>query len=258
MSEQQQLISVVMPAYNAQNSLQKAIESVLAQTYTKIELIIVDDGSTDDTYYVAQQYADKDTRIRLFKNEQNCGVSYTRRRGVSLAAGDLIAFLDSDDVWVSNKLQEQVDVIHTDSADLVYTGSAFMTDKEEKIDWVMHIPKTVTYRQLLRQNVISNSSVLIKKTVYEQYAVMDDTIHEDFACWLLCLRDGKVAVGIDLPLLVYRISGKSKSGNKVKAAKMNWRTYRCVGLSVIESLFYEIAYMFNGFRKYTKLWTAIK
>lgn len=248
------LVSVVMPAYNAEKTIKTAIQSVLTQTHQNIELIVINDCSTDNTANVAKIYAANDSRVRLLENETNQGVSFTRMRGVEVAKGDLIAFLDSDDAWQPQKLEKQVLLQKETNAQLLFTGSAFMNADGEPLDWILHVPQTIGYKQLLKQNVISNSSVLIKKDAYLRCAVANDDMHEDFACWLRFLREGNVAYGIDEPLLIYRLSANSKSGNKFKAAKMNWNTYKAVGLSSLQAIYYMGWYTVKGITKYKKLY----
>ena len=243
------LVSVIMPAYNAGKYIGKAIESVQAQTYTNWELIVIDDASTDDTRQIVSQYCETDRRIKLVCNPNNQGVSHTRKNGVNAAQGDWIAFLDSDDSWVTDKLQKQLDCQERNNAKLVFTGSGFMDSEGEPMDWILHVPEKIEYRQLLKQNLISNSSVLIEKKAYQECAVIADDMHEDFACWLRFLRKGNIAYGIDEPLLTYRLSAKSKSGNKLKAAKMNWKTYRAVGLNALQACYYMLWYTVKSLMK---------
>lgn len=247
------LISIIMAAYNAEKTIEQAINSVLSQTYTNFELLVVNDCSTDRTAELVKSIAAKDSRVRLISNVKNNGVSYTRKHGLEEAKGSWIAILDSDDAWAPEKLEKQIDFQRRTNADLLFTGSAFMDSEGHPIDWCLHAPKEVTYRQLLKQNVLSNSSALVRKELYAKYYAIGDGMHEDFAIWLSILKEGKKAYGVDEPLLIYRIAKSSKSGNKVKAARMNWNTYRYVGLNLMEAIYYECWYIFNGIRKYRNL-----
>lgn len=102
------LVSVIMPAYNAEKYIEEAVSSVLSQTYKNWELLILDDCSSDCTAEIAEYFASLDTRIRLLRNPQNMGVAKTRNRGFDIAKGEWIALLDSDDVWHSDKLEKQL------------------------------------------------------------------------------------------------------------------------------------------------------
>lgn len=253
MSEGISYISVVMPAYNAEKTLAQAVESVLAQTWKHFELIIVDDGSQDRTVAIAREFAERDGRVRLLCNERNSGVCYTRHRGVTEAKGDWIAFLDSDDLWLPEKLEKQVALQARTGGKLLFTGSGFMNADGQKKDWVLHVPERIGYRRLLKQNLVSNSSVLVRKECFAASEVHGNNMHEDFACWLCLTRGGEYAYGVDEPLLTYRLSASSKSGNKRKAAVMNWNTYRAVGLSLPYAMYNMFFYTVNGIRKYWHL-----
>lgn len=252
-----ELVSVIMPAYNAENTLAMAVDSVLSQTYKNLELIIINDCSKDNTGLLAERYAQIDNRVVVLTNDKNSGVSVTRHNGVQAAKGKWIAFLDSDDAWTPNKLEKQFKVQKKNNAKLIFTGSAFMDLDGNRKDWILHVPEKIGYRKLLKQNLISNSSVLIEKVLYQKYEVIGDNMHEDFACWLKILRTGEVAYGIDEPMLIYRLSTNSKSGNKFKAARMNWNAYRISGLDTFSSMYFMIFYAVNGMRKYFRLRDAL-
>ena len=251
-------ISIIMAAYNAEETIEPAIHSVLSQTYPDFELLVVNDCSTDKTAMLVEAIAEKDDRVRLIPNEKNRGVSYTRKHGLEEAKGEWIAILDSDDAWAPEKLEKQIELQEKTNAELLFTGSAFMDADGRPINWYLHAPAEVTYRQLLKQNVLSNSSALVRKELYAKYYAVGDEMHEDFAIWLSILKEGRKAYGVDEPLLIYRIAKSSKSGNKIKAARMNWNTYRYVGLNPVEALYYECWYMAKNIVKYANLKAAGK
>lgn len=247
------LISIIMAAYNAEKTIERAISSALNQTYHNFELIVVDDCSRDGTVRLVENIIKRDNRVRLILNDKNSGVSYTRKHGLDEAKGTWVAILDSDDAWMPEKLSRQIELQKKMNADIVFTGSAFMNSDGKPINWYFHAPKEVTYSQLLKQNVLSNSSALVRKELYAKHYAFGDRMHEDFAIWLGILKEGRKAYGVDEPLLIYRIAKSSKSGNKIKSAKMNWNTYRYVGLNPIVALYYEIWYIINGLLKYKNL-----
>lgn len=244
------LVSVIMPAYNCEKYVTDSIKSVLGQTYSKLEIIVIDDGSIDDTVNIIEEFAKKDKRIKFYKNDKNQGVSVTRNRGVSLSNGEWIAYLDSDDIWVKDKIEKQLTIAKKTGVDFIFNGSSFIDEQGEPYEWILHVPEKITYKELLKQNVISCSSVLIKKHYVEKIKMERDDIHEDFGTWLRILKNGTYAYGINEPLLVYRISSNSKSGNKIKSLLMNYNTYRYVGLNPISSLYYLVWYVVRGLRKY--------
>ena len=248
-------VSVVMPAYNCEATLQESVESVLRQTAENWELLILDDSSRDGTFKLMRRLAELDSRIRIFRNDRNMGVGRTRNRGVGLAEGDWIAFLDSDDLWTQDKLEKQLSLLASfPGTGLFYTGSSFIRSDGTPMDYILHVPETLDRKKLLKQNLISCSSVLAEKKLLEKYPMPAGAgMHEDFAVWLRILEESSPARGLDEPLLIYRRSASSKSGNKWKAAKMNWNTYRAVGLDPVRACYYMAWYAVNGLKKYSKL-----
>lgn len=246
-------VSIIMPAYNSGSYLSMAVESVIAQSYQNWELIIVEDFSGDNTRAIAMSYAEQESRIRLVQNKENCGASVSRHNGIQAAAGKWLAFLDSDDCWERDKLEKQLQAAKSKHAKIVFTASAFMDSKGNLFDYTLHVPQTIEYRQLCKQNLISNSSALVDKELFMSHEVVGSEIHEDFACWLNILKDGYIAYGIDEPLLIYRLTPSSKSGNKLHAARMNWNTYRVTGMGVLQSAYYMCWYTLKGIMKYKHL-----
>ena len=249
------MVSIVMPTYNAVKYIQGAVESVLRQTYTDWELLIVDDGSTDGTEQMIQNLIKMDERVKLVKNRENIGVAETRNRGVELAKGEWIAFLDSDDIWHPNKLQEQLELYQRNGMPFIFTGSGFMDENGKLLNYELSVPQIIGYKELLKQNVISCSSVLIKKELAKKYPMEhSEKMHEDFAVWLSILKQEHIkAAGVNKPLLIYRISEKSKSGNKWKASVMTFRVYRYIGLSIITAVYYWLCYVYRSVKKYHNL-----
>ena len=171
------LVSIIMAAYNAEKTIEQAIDSVLSQTYTNFELLVVNDCSKDRTAELVKGIAATDGRVRLISNVKNSGVSYTRKHGLEEANGSWIAILDSDDAWAPEKLEKQIELQNRTNADLLFTGSAFMDADGHPIDWYLHAPAEVTYRQLLKQNVLSNSSALVRKELYARHYAVGDGMH---------------------------------------------------------------------------------
>lgn len=251
MGDMSRRVSIITAAYNAEKTVGMAIESVLAQTYTDWELLVINDCSEDNTAQIVRGYMEKDDRIKLLENDTNSGVSLSRKRGMEAAQGGWIAVLDSDDLWTPDKLEKQMKLADSTGAKLIFTGSAFIDDDGNKFDWKMHVPAVLTHRQLLKQNLVSNSSVLVKTELYRQHYAVGDKMHEDFAVWLGITKEGYDAYGIDEPLLIYRLGKSSKSSNKIKAAKMNWNTYRYVGLNFVSASYYMCWYVVKSLLKYS-------
>ncbi|MDY6357102.1 MAG: glycosyltransferase [Catonella sp.] len=251
------MISILMAAYNAELTIKEAIDSVIAQTYLDWELIIINDCSKDKTKEIADSYAlQYPTKIKVINNSQNYGVKMSRHIGLVESQGDYIAILDSDDKWTDDKLEKQIAMFSRyQDVSIVFTGSGFMDETGKKMSYILHAPETISYKELLNQNLISDSSAVVRKDIFKKaedkiVAGNAKNFHEDYAIWLTILKNGGKVYGIDEPLLIYRLSSNSKSGNKVKSAIMTWNTYRAVGLSLPESIRHIIKYAKNGARKY--------
>lgn len=247
------LVSIVMPAYNCEKYILEAINSVIAQTYQNWELLVIDDGSTDNTLQIINEMGKKDARIKPLQNEKNMGVSATRNRGIDLASGDWIAFLDSDDMWDTTKLEKQLKVAEKHSAEFLYTGASYINEEGEAYKGIFEIPEKVTYKKLRNQNVISCSSVLVKKKYFKNIKMENDDMHEDYAVWLRILKLGIAAYGVNEPLLIYRISKNSKSGNKIKTIKMTYKVFRFIGINPIGSAYFMIRHILGAVGKYKKI-----
>ena len=249
-------VSIIMAAYNASKTIANAIDSVIKQTYINWELIIINDSSSDNTKDIIENYQQKDNRVLLIDHSKNQGVSVSRHDGLTSARGKWIAILDSDDAWEKDKLEKQIHRQQETSGELIYTGSAFMDTDGNVLKWKLQVPLTIQYKDLLKQNIISNSSVLVERTLYEKYFSYGDQMHEDYAIWLQLLRDGYKAYGVNEPLLIYRIDGQSKSGNKTKSALMNWNTYKYVGLNLFQRCRFMFFYLVRGVHKYFSIYLS--
>jgi len=244
------LISVVMPAYNAENTIREAIESVLVQSFADFELIVINDCSTDSTADIVSMLAEKDHRIRIFHNSKNMGVSATRNFGIAEAKGEWIAFLDSDDIWRNDKLEKQLETLaaHVDAV-LCYTASSFILPNGQLSGYTMHAEEKTSYKTLLKKNLISCSSVIVKADVMKGISMPNDAMHEDYYVWLTILKKHKYAYGVDIPLLLYRLSDHSKSANRIRSAKMLYNSYIAVGYGKTESFFLMIRYTHHSITK---------
>lgn len=246
-------ISVVIPCYNCQQYIGATLTSVLEQTLSPTEILVIDDGSTDGTMSVVEAFRQQDSRIQVYTNERNRGVSFSRNRGVELARGEWIAFLDSDDQWAPDKLEKQMTFLRENNSVFGFTGSAFVDESGGAYSGVLEVPETVDRDTLLRQNVISCSSVMIQRELMLRYPMKSDDIHEDFDAWLRILGEVPVAHGLNEPLLIYRMSRNSKSGNKLKSFHMNYKTYRSVGLNPFKATANMYWYTKNGLKKYKNI-----
>lgn len=245
------MVSVIMPAYNAEEFVEQAIRSALAQTYTNLEVIVINDVSKDATQSIAERLAREDSRVRLLNNEKNLGAAGSRNRGMDAAEGEYVALLDSDDYWHPEKLEIQMELAQKEKADLVYSSYEIVDEKGNKKCSNFIAPKTVTYRSTLSKCEIGCLTAVMGPEVIHNYRFSSEFYHEDLVMWLQILRDGKKAVGTQKVLAAYRVRENSRAANKVNAAKWRWEIYRrAEGLSLFASAYYFVRYALAGIRKY--------
>lgn len=240
-----------MPAYQAADYIGEAIQSVEGQTCKETwELIIIDDCSTDHTALVVREYAKADARIRYLRQRKNRGVAAARNLGIRIAQGQYLAFLDADDWWDADKLKLQMQCIQRTGTVLCCTARELMQADGTPAGRIIQVPETITYQMLLHTNVIPCGSVILRSDVAKKFRFVCDQYHEDYILWLRILKKYKTASGIQTPALKSRQSAGGKSRNKWKSARMQYGSYRYLGYSPLQSLYYMIFYTINGFRKY--------
>ena len=242
------LVSVVMPAWNCAGTVGKAIDSVLAQD-VPLELIVVNDTSPDDLDTVMQKYQ-TDARIRYVKNEHNLGASGSRNRGVALAKGSYVAFLDADDWWEEGKLAAQLAALEMTGDVICSTGRDLMNPDGTFTGKYIPVKSRLDYHELLKHNSINCSSVLILREVALEFPMEHDDSHEDYITWLQVVRKYGHATGINKPYLKYRLSQGGKSRNKAKSAIMTYQVYRYVGYGPLRSACFFLSYALHGIWKY--------
>lgn len=242
------LVSVVMPVHNCEKYIGMAIDSVLRQSVAW-ELIIINDCSTDKTNQVIQNYL-TDNRIVYIENMENLGVAASRNKGVAVAKGKYIAFLDADDYWTDDKLVVQLELMEKKSAVLSSTARELMREDGVLSGKIIPIKEEISYKQLLKGNCLNTSGVMIRTDVAREFPMKQDNLHEDYITWLLVLKKYGIAYGINEPMLKYRLMAGTKSGNKLKSAKMTYGVYRAIGLNIFQSICCFIHYAVNGILKY--------
>ncbi len=246
----QTLISIIMPMHNSAAFVGEAIESVLAQSYSEWELIIVDDESTDASVSIVEAYAQKDSRIRLFRNPKPIKMpSAPRNMGLSMAKGRYIAFLDSDDMWLPEKLTQQIPLMQNPQVAIVYSNYEKMTESGKKTGRVIKAPRQADYKKLLRGNVIGNLTGIYDK---EKVGIVPflNIHHEDYAMWLSILKRGFIAQNTGTVAARYRLSSSSVSTNKYRVLSWQWNIYRNIEhISIMKSTIYFVSYAFKAFLK---------
>ncbi len=245
------LVSVVMPLYNGARYLQRPVESVLAQTHGELELVVVDDSSTDGGADLIDEYARSDQRVRLVRSERNGGVASARNRAIELARGRYVAFLDSDDWWHVDKLRRQLSALDTHNAAIAYASYQRMAEDGSPLA-VVEPPSTVGHRDMLHSNHIGNCTGIYDRERLGGDGHFRKIGHEDYVFWLDLVRRAGRAVRADAgePLAYYLVRGGSVSSNKLRAARWQWRIYRDIeNLGLGESAWYMMHYVHNAIAK---------
>ena len=237
-----------MPAYNSGRFIRESINSVLAQTYTDWELIIVDDCSKDDTKTIVASY--NDNRIHYLLNERNLGAAETRNRAIKLARGRYIAFLDSDDLWMPDKLEKQIAFMQANSYAFTFSSYQIINEDGSPQNKILKMPKSLSYHSYLKNTAIGCLTVVIDRQLTGDFLMPDIRSSHDMALWLLIMKRGFKAYSLPECLASYRIVSTSNTAKKWKAAKDVWRVYREIEhLNIIYSAYCFCCYAINAIIK---------
>ncbi|MBU9712945.1 glycosyltransferase family 2 protein [Evansella tamaricis] len=246
-----ELVSIITPAYNSEKFISDTIESVINQTHRNWEMIIVDDYSTDGTVDIINKYQSSDSRIKLIQLEQNSGPAIARNTAIQHAKGRYLAFLDSDDQWLSEKLEKQIRFMKDKQIAFSFSNYFLLNEEGEEIGSIDDAPQIVSYQQLLKHNMIGCLTVMIDKNRTGEVKMMDIRSRQDYVLWLSLCKRGFQAFGIQEKLAKYRVVENSLSSNKIKMAKQNWKVYREIEkLSLLKSGWYFFNYLYFKFKKY--------
>lgn len=226
-NQENPLISIISPVYNAEKFLQATIDSVQNQTFRDWEYLLVDDCSSDMSADIIKKYQEEDSRIKLVQLEKNSGAAVARNTGLEQAKGRYIAFIDSDDCWANDKLAEQLTFMQTENHGFTYTNFALIGEDGAIIKEKVNLPKSLNYHGLLKNTAIACSTVMIDRQVVGDFRMPLVRKGQDTATWLKIMRETKItAYGIDQVLNYYRQVEGSISSNKIGALKRTWNTYR--------------------------------
>ena len=245
------LVSIITPLYNSEKYIAETIESVLAQTYSNWEMIIVDDCSKDNSTKIVEKKKKKDRRIKLYRNEINKGVSYTRNRAIDLSQGKYIAFLDSDDLWKKEKLEKQIKFMEEKNVVLSYTAYEKINEDGSKRGEV-RVPDKLDYEELLKNCLIGFLTAIYRKEELKDFKFINSKA-EDYIFWLSILKRINYAYGLNEILASYRVLNNSRSSNKIDIVKFHWKIYRKIEkLSLQRSIYYYLIYIKRGLKRYFK------
>lgn len=245
------LVSIITPLYNCEKYIDETIQSVINQTYKNWEMIIVDDCSKDNGVKIVEKYQKLDKRIKLYRNEQNQGVSFTRNRAIDLSKGKYIAFLDSDDLWKKEKLSKQISFMEKNNITLSYTGYEKI-NSDGSLRGEIKVPEKLDYEELLKNCLIGFLTAVYKKEDLKEFRFMKSKA-EDYIFWLSIIKKIKYAYGVQENLAYYRVLNNSRSSNKIDIVKFHWKIYREIEkLNLMKSIYYYLIYIKRGVFRFIK------
>lgn len=216
------LVSIITPAYNAENYIYKTIQSVKNQTYKNWEMIIVDDHSSDNTVKKINKL--KDSRIKIIELNENAGAANARNRGIEIARGEFMAFLDSDDLWTKDKLSSQIAFMKENNYSFTCTEYAEM-DENNDVQAIIQVYDQMGYDGVLKY-CPGNSTVMYNvKQLGKFYAPLIKR-RNDFAMWLQVIKKAGIIYGLHETYSIYRVRSNSLSSNKAKLIKYQWKVFR--------------------------------
>lgn len=232
------LVSIITPSYNSSKFIAETIEGVLKQSYSNWELLITDDSSTDKSIEIINKYVRQDSRIKLLKLDVNSGAGVCRNKSIEAAKGRYIAFCDSDDVWMPQKLEKQLTFMEKMDCALSYS-SYMQMDEEGNEEGIVVCNKKITFASLKRDCGIGCLTAIYNTDKIGKVYMSTLRKRQDWGLWLEILKKSKIAYGLKEPLAYYRIRKGSISNNKFNLIKYNINVYRLIlGFSLLKSYFF--------------------
>lgn len=248
---EENLVSVIIPIFNAEKFLRQTLNSVFEQDYEQIELILVDDCSNDRSAKIISEIMKSHSEVSYFLQRKNMGAGAARNKALEIAKGRYIAFLDSDDEWMKEKTRKQIELMRKSQIPFSYTAIEMIDEKGNIRKTKRKLKTSCNYKYLLRNTIIATSSVIIDRKLIGEFYMPLRRGGQDYATWLMLLRDGHEACGINEPLVKYRVSKNSLSSNKLKSIKQVWEIQtKNEGISKIKAFFNVLFFSVNAFKKY--------
>ena len=242
------LVSIITPSYNSSRFIEECIDSVLSQTHDNWELLIVDDCSSDNSCELIEKYNDK--RIALIELEKNVGAAEARNIAIRKAKGKYIAFLDADDLWMPTKLEKQIGFMLEKNIAFSFTSYESISEDGQQRYSIIKAYKKMTYYSYLKNTIIGCLTVIIDREKTGDFQMPNIRSSHDMALWLLLMKRGFDAFGLEENLGSYRVVSTSNTSNKLKAAFDVWEVYRKVErLGIFYSIWCFINYVFNAIKK---------
>ncbi|UNY97889.1 glycosyltransferase [Zhouia spongiae] len=245
-------VSIITPTYNSLEYINETIESIINQTYENWELLITDDCSADGTWELLKEYAEKDSRIKIFQLEFNSGPGVARNNSIQNASGRFISFCDSDDVWKPNKLEDQIKFLSDN--DLPFTYSSYQKmDENGNLGGIINVPEKLSFNDLLKTCPIGCLTAIYDTEKIGKVYMPIIRKRQDYGLWLKIFKEIRETRGMQEVLAYYRVRTNSVSSNKLRAAKYHFKVLRTVAkVPFIKACYYFVLYAFSGLFKYLK------
>lgn len=254
------LISIIMPAYQAESTLAESLHCIQAQSWSNWELLLLVDASPDNSWQVAQNLAATDARIRILKGHKNRGVVRARNICLRLAKGDWVAFCDADDFWKANKLEQQMQLLQRSGANFCYTSATYYRPDLQWESAPARMPHELHLKRLLQGNPIGMSTVLLKRELLKGVyfdALPAGIVHEDYAFWVKLFKSQNIQT-VYWPEASTRVTihPNTRSGNKGRAFRSQFYVLRAYGgLSLAQSCLHMGSYvLFALYKRGLRAW----
>ena len=246
------LVSIITPAYNAENFIIETLESVLNQTYPHWEMLVIDDESVDRTPEILKEYAQKDSRI-IPIHQKNAGSAAARNAGIRQAKGRYIVLLDADDLWEPEFLEKQLKFMTEKKSLLVFSSFKRINERGEEILSPFICRQQITYKQMLIKNHIQCMTGIYDTSKYGKVYLHEElkSMRDDYAYWVDIIQKTGVAYGNPEVLASYRIFTASTTGRKAKLIRIQYQFYRKhLKLGILRSLFNTLYWGVSGIFKF--------
>lgn len=247
--ERTPLVSVITPVHNAEQFIENTIQSVLEQSYSNLEMVLVNDASVDNSLAILEKYAAADSRIKVCNLDENGGAAIARNKGIDICSGEFVCFIDSDDTWQQEKISQQLMFMYEHKLQFSFTAYEVMTETGEKTSIVdMNSKSEVSYSDMLaKRATVGCSTVMLKRSLIGEHRMPLIRTGQDYAFWLKLLKTGVSAKCLRVPLTNYRIVKNSISRNKVKKAQRQWEIYTQIEkLGLFKSAYYFVNYAYRA------------
>lgn len=244
-------VSVIIPVFKVERFIEQTILSVVNQNYPDIEIVLVDDCSPDRTAAIIKNMQEKYTNIEYYKLDKNSGAAVARNKALDIATGRYVAFLDGDDMWAEGKLEKQMAYMKKHNAAISCTAMDTVDEKGQALGSVRNVREKITYKFLLHNTMIATSTTIIDRNQTGDFQMPLRRGGQDYATWLMLMRNGIVCCGLDEVLSHYRVVSNSLSSNKWKSIRQVWEIQTVnEGINKVSAAINVCFFVVNGFIKH--------